>query len=121
LKASGGLRDSTEDLIDVPSAHILTPESETTTHYFWSSACAKDFPMPDEALIEVLIQAFDHEDKPMVEAVQHRMGTRDLWDLDPVLLPTDAGTVRMRRKLAALIAQDGDRWRSICNGYAEAW
>jgi len=67
LDSKGGLRDSTEDLIDAPSAHILTPESETTTHYFWSSACAKDFPIPDEALIEVLIQAFDHEDKPMLK------------------------------------------------------
>lgn len=106
LDSKAGLRDSEEVLVDVPSAHILTPESEKTTHYFWSSAVAKDSPMPDEELYAILKQAFDNEDKPMVEAVQRRMGDADLWDLNPILLPTDAGSVRMRRKLAALIAAE---------------
>lgn len=103
LESTGGLRGSHENIVDVPSAHILTPETETTTHYFWSSGVAKDFPMADDVLYDTLKQAFDVEDKPMVEAVQDRMGQKDLWDLDPVLLATDAGAVRMRRKLARLI------------------
>lgn len=103
LASKAGLRDSDENLIDVPSAHILTPESEKTTHYFWSSGVARASPIPDEELFATLQQAFDAEDKPMVEAVQQRMGNADLWDLHPVLLPTDASCVRVRRKLAALI------------------
>ncbi|EJL30762.1 ring-hydroxylating dioxygenase, large terminal subunit [Caulobacter sp. AP07] len=90
----------------IPSAHILTPESRKTTHYFWSSASHKDSGVSDEAMMATLIQAFDFEDKPMVEAVQQRMGDADLWDLNPVLLPADAGGVRVRRRLAALIESE---------------
>jgi phenylpropionate dioxygenase-like ring-hydroxylating dioxygenase large terminal subunit len=46
------------------------------------------------------------QDKPMVEGVQRTMGRAELFDLGPVLLPTDAGGVRMRRKLATLIAAE---------------
>ncbi|WP_257541848.1 aromatic ring-hydroxylating dioxygenase subunit alpha [Sphingobium sp. CFD-1] len=86
-----------------PSAHILTPETRTTTHYFWSAALPVDSPMPDEEMIAILRLAFDEEDKPMVEAVQSRMGDAELWDLNPILLPNDAGAVRVRRKLSAMI------------------
>lgn len=98
--------DNPEVSMYIPSAHILTPETERTTHYFWSSAMPKDSPMPDEDMLAILRVAFDEEDKPMVEAVQLRMGDAELWDLDPVLLPYDAGSVRMRRKLQALIDQE---------------
>jgi len=87
----------------IPSAHILTPETATSTHYFWSSACERDSPISDADHKALLIQAFDHEDKPFVEAVQQRMGGAELADLSPVLLPNDAGSMRMRRKLAAMI------------------
>jgi nitrite reductase/ring-hydroxylating ferredoxin subunit len=107
LDSTGGLRDSAEDLVDVPSAHILTPETRFTTHYFWSSGVPVDSPIDDGELYTILKQAFDVEDKPMVEAVRERMGDKELWELDPVLLPTDAGAVRMRRKLASLIAAEG--------------
>lgn len=106
LESRAGLVGSDEYIVYVPSAHILTPQDETSTHYFWSSGCDKDLPVPDEALMEVLKQAFDGEDKPMLEAVQRRMAGRDLWDMDPVLLPTDAGAVRVRRKMAAMIAAE---------------
>ncbi|QGZ56892.1 aromatic ring-hydroxylating dioxygenase subunit alpha [Paraburkholderia acidiphila] len=92
---------SDEPVIVIPSAHILTPETATTTHYFWSSVVPVGF--APEMMREVLIQAFDHEDKPMVEAVQKMMGDKDLWELNPVLLASDVGAVRVRRKLAALI------------------
>lgn len=103
LESTGGLRGEAETLVDVPSAHILTPETEFSTHYFWSSGVPLDSPIADDELYETLKQAFDLEDKPMVEAVRDRMGAAELWDLDPILLPTDAGAVRMRRRLARLI------------------
>lgn len=90
-------------IMHLPSAHILTPETLTTTHYFWSSAVDRDSPMTDADHLALLTQAFDYEDKPMVEAVQQRMNGADFWNLNPVLLPNDVGSVRVRRKLAALI------------------
>ena len=50
-----------------------------------------------------LTQAFEQEDKPMLEMQQKRMGTGDLWSLKPVLLAVDAAAVRTRRKLERLI------------------
>lgn len=85
------------------SAHILTPESPTSTHYFWSSAVDRDWPLSDEEHFAMLTHAFNNEDKPMVEAVQHRMAGADLWDLNPILLATDNASVRVRRKLTAMI------------------
>jgi vanillate O-demethylase monooxygenase subunit len=48
--------------------------------------------------------SFDEEDAPMIEAVQSRMGTADLLDLNPVLLRTDAGAIRARRILHKRLA-----------------
>jgi vanillate O-demethylase monooxygenase subunit len=46
------------------SAHILTPETETTTHYFWSATNASDFTagMAPEAARGLFRQAFEDED-----------------------------------------------------------
>ena len=87
----------------IPSAHILTPESPVSTHYFWSSAIDRDSPTTDEEFLAILQRAFDGQDKPMIEAVQARMQGKELWDLDPVMLPMDAGSVRVRRKMEKLI------------------
>jgi phenylpropionate dioxygenase-like ring-hydroxylating dioxygenase large terminal subunit len=87
----------------IPSAHVLTPESLTTTHYFWSSALDHDSPMSNDELIAALRRAFDGQDKPMLEAVQERMQGHELWDLNPVMMPTDTGGVLVRRRLQKLI------------------
>jgi len=90
-------------------AHVLTPASDTQTHYFWSQGrnwgghdAAKD-----ALRLASLRQAFDTQDKPMIEAVQRNMGTTDLDALGPVLLGVDGGAVRARRVLAGLIAAEG--------------
>jgi len=58
-----------------PSAHILTPEGDRATHYFW--AFARDFAMGDEKVsagIAATVQtAFLTEDKPMIEAAQRNI------------------------------------------------
>lgn len=97
-----------EPTLHIPSAHILTPETTHTTHYFWSSGGRKDSGMTDGEMTAFLEQVFDLEDKPMVEAVQRRMGEDDLWDLRPILLPNDTGAVRVRRRLASMIATEQD-------------
>ena len=56
-------------------------------------------------------QIFTTEDEPIVRAQQARIGDADFWSLKPVLLRTDEGAVRVRRRMEALIAaeQGADR------------
>jgi vanillate O-demethylase monooxygenase subunit len=52
--------------------------------------------------------AFDVEDKPMIEAVQRNIGSRDLFENKLAFLPYDRGAVRVRQRLQALIAHEQD-------------
>ena len=65
----GGGRD---DALLLPSLHLLTPETETTTHYHW--AVGRNFLREDEAFGEavanMIAKAFGEEDAPMLEAMQ---------------------------------------------------
>lgn len=92
----------------MPSAHLLTPETDRTTHYFW--AAARDSLRDDAELSEKIRSgidaAFRNEDGPMIAACQERMGTTDLMSLKPLLLKSDAAAVNARRVLAKLIAQE---------------
>ncbi len=89
-------------------AHIMTPETDDTTHYFF--AATRDFARDDMEL-NARIAAnraaiFTNEDKPMIEAQQQRMGGEEFWSLRPALLRSDAGAVRVRRKLDAMIVRE---------------
>lgn len=83
---------------------ILTPETATTTHYFW--AMTRDFGQQDAGLDAMIASAtehaFQHEDQPMLEAVQKQMGSRGFDEMKPLLLPFDEGAVRARRVVASL-------------------
>ena len=85
-----------------PSSHWLTPETETTTHYFW--AAARDRHVGNTEMSTQIAAGFDaafrNEDEPMIEACQRRMGTTDLMSLKPVLLPTDGPSIRARRVIS---------------------
>jgi vanillate O-demethylase monooxygenase subunit len=103
ITAAGTGRDNG---FSVPTAHLLTPETETTTHYFWGMA--RNFRMDDAALSDWLLKAgtntFTNEDTPVIEAQQRAMGTEtDLLKCNPVLLTTDGPSVRARRLLAEMI------------------
>ena len=52
------------------------------------------------------LHAFLDEDKPMLERIQRTMGGADLMSLKPVMLPGDAGAIRVRRLLDKLIADE---------------
>jgi len=85
--------------------HLMTPETETTTHYFFASR--RNWLVDDAGLnkmkMEGTVAAFTTEDKPIIEAVQREMGTTDLWELKPVLLTSDPAAVKARRLLEKLI------------------
>lgn len=61
--------------VDMLTAHILTPETETRTHYFHASA--RPFAIEDEAAVnrytEIGSRTFIGEDKPILEAAQRNI------------------------------------------------
>ena len=100
--------NSREEGIDTWNAHIMTPETQHTTHYFYVNS--RNFKVDDgdynAALAAGLRHAFEHEDKPMIEAQQARLGERELFDLQPKLLGFDAGSSRARHIYARLLAAE---------------
>jgi len=100
--------------LSTPSAHVLTPETETSTHYFW--AHARNMKCDDHELSQKIQKTIDAvfrtEDGPMMQACQERMGSLDLMSLRPVVLSTDAAAVRARRVLARLIEAEQDASRN---------
>ncbi|AET92430.1 vanillate monooxygenase [Burkholderia sp. YI23] len=97
-----------EEGIQAYGTHLLTPETEHSTHYFY--AHARSFKIDDPAT-DVLVRewqqvAFNEQDKPMIEAQQKIIGERELMDMRPVLLATDAGAVRIRRVIRKLIQEE---------------
>lgn len=72
--------------------HILTPETRGTTHYFYTRG-------PGEEAADMVRRVFIEEDEPMVHAVSEAMGSDDFWAMRPVILASDAGAIRARRRL----------------------
>jgi vanillate O-demethylase monooxygenase subunit len=93
----------------IETIHWLTPETETTTHYFW--VATRDRWVGNAAISEQVRAgidgAFRGEDEPMIEAIQRQMGDRDFFEMKPVMLSTDGPAVRARRVLMQLI--EGER------------
>ncbi|WP_176593967.1 aromatic ring-hydroxylating dioxygenase subunit alpha [Sphingobium sp. EM0848] len=92
--------------IEQIGTHLLTPETELSTHYFYANS--RSFRLDDASMDDRVRQwfhdAFVLEDKVMAEAIQRRMkNATDLLKMDPVLLSIDAASVRVRRHLAGLI------------------
>ncbi len=99
--------DETESGLHFPSAHLLTPETERTSHYFW--AVARDFKQGDDVLTQNIRTAFEatfgNEDRPVVEAIQQA------YDLAAGKVELcgftmgDAGSAKARRILERLAGQ----------------
>ena len=51
-------------------------------------------------------QAFNDEDKPIIEATYANMDGADFWDCKPVFLGIDAGGTSARRLLQKLIQKE---------------
>ena len=87
------------------SNHIITPETETTTHYHW--AFARNYKLDDDGVSDVLakggVQTF-MEDVVVLERQQEaldRMGTRPVVDIN-----IDNAPLQFRRILADRIAAE---------------
>jgi vanillate O-demethylase monooxygenase subunit len=92
--------------------HLLTPETERTTHYHYTAArwnvltegADKNAQIRDK-IYEMRTFAFADQDVPVIEAQQRRMDEARV-PLAPTLLAIDAGPARYRRILDRLLAED---------------
>lgn len=91
--------------MDSMTCHVMTPETATTTHYFFchTSDMVTANPAAAPQMLDALMGAFAGEDKPMLEAQSKRIGGKDFWSFKPALLPSDKGAVLVRRTLDRLI------------------
>lgn len=96
--------------ITADQAHILTPAGSQSTHYFWSTARRHDLESRemDEMLRSMFQGVFDNEDEPIIKAAYENLEGQDFWDARPVSLGIDAGGLRVRRRLKALLAREAE-------------
>jgi len=99
-----GKLDSKE-AVDSHTCHVVTPESDGLTHYFFchtSDTIAANAEIAPK-IKETPTRAFASEDKPLLEAQSQRIGGRNFGSLGPAMLPTDKGAVLVRRQLEKMI------------------
>ena len=105
VMAPGAARDQG---LHAPSTHILTPENETSTHYFW--AFSRDFSRHDEsvsaAISATVARAFNEEDKPVLEAAQTVLNKKAV-KLSSFSVG-DTGSSRVRRELERAIQKENN-------------
>lgn len=90
----------------VPSAHILTPEDENNTHYFW--AFARDFEIDNAELTAQIIavgdMAFTNEDKPMIEEAHRALQSTGARLVN--FSTGDSASAQVRRAIERMSQQD---------------
>jgi phenylpropionate dioxygenase-like ring-hydroxylating dioxygenase large terminal subunit len=97
-----------ETSVIIHQAHIITPETADTAHYFWASTRGSGVASEqgDAMLFAMMTQAFEQEDKPIIEAAYANLDGRDFWDAKPAFLGIDAGGTRARRLVEELIGRE---------------
>lgn len=90
------------------NCHLITPETEHSTHYLWfhSRNRLADDRDTDERTRSVISNAFLTEDEPMIAACQANMEGREFFSLRPIYLATDKAGTTCRRILERLIARE---------------
>jgi vanillate O-demethylase monooxygenase subunit len=95
--------------VQMPNAHLITPETEYTSHYFWAvgrSVRRNDAEL-DEQLRKVVSAVFSTQDRPIIEAQQRAMGeSTDFLSQRPVILKADAAGVLARRVMKRMIQEE---------------
>src|SRR5712664_1509289 len=102
--------------------HMLTPESDKTTHYFFTAVRFNVLTADDKlnAQIQDKISttrrfAFEEQDAPVIEAQQEIIDAAET-SMDPVILAIDAGPVRYKKILEKLIRAEQTRWQTTEDG-----
>jgi phenylpropionate dioxygenase-like ring-hydroxylating dioxygenase large terminal subunit len=89
--------------------HMLTPETDKTTHYFFTAVRFNVLTSDDKTNAQIQDKisttrrfAFEEQDAPVIEA-QQEMIDNALTSVDPVILAIDVGPVRYKQVLQKLI------------------
>jgi len=92
--------------------HLLTPETDRTTHYFFTAVRFGVFSTGDELNRQIQEKvaatrrfAFEEQDAPVIEA-QQRIIDNSQTSVDPVILAIDVGPVRYKQVLKKLIGAE---------------
>lgn len=92
---------------ETPTGHFFTPETDETSHYWYSIAFPKAIGPAAQAMadeqVEFLTMPFRTEDLPMLEEQQRNLGGRSLREMKLGWLPGDAAGARARNLLYAQI------------------
>lgn len=103
--AGTGARDGDRSHgITIFSNHTITPETDTSCHYFWHHA--RDYKLDDDALTGFLANAAATafgEDVGIISAQQHSLDTAP-EDWTPIDINADAGMLQAHRIVGELIA-----------------
>jgi phenylpropionate dioxygenase-like ring-hydroxylating dioxygenase large terminal subunit len=91
--------------ISLRNMNAITPETETTTHYFW--ATARNFKLDDRWMTDLV---YDNVHTAFLEDIDILQAQQENFETNPeasrVNMRHDAGGIAARRKLEALIADE---------------
>jgi phenylpropionate dioxygenase-like ring-hydroxylating dioxygenase large terminal subunit len=92
--------------------HMLTPETDRTTHYFFTAVRFNVLTADDGVNVQIQDRiatarrfAFEQEDAPVIEAQQQIIDAADIPQ-DPVILAIDVGPVHYKQVLRKLIREE---------------
>lgn len=106
--ADSGACPPDEKGAELSRVQILTPASADLTYYFVKHF--RDYKRDDDAMTlgiaNAVVYAFETEDEPMIARVTQNMKGREFWSMRPVILPCDAGAVRVRRLREKMIRDE---------------
>jgi phenylpropionate dioxygenase-like ring-hydroxylating dioxygenase large terminal subunit len=91
--------------VEVCNMHAITPETATSSHYFYRSVKNYGDPELTRAFVGG-VKAIFEQDKPVLEAQQRRIGNVDLFSLQPVSFGGDMLPHRARRINRELLQQE---------------
>lgn len=88
--------------------HLLTPETESSTHYFWS--VARNRRPDDEALTQDICKAIARtfDEDAAVLAIQHKQIQAEGGPVPRLALRVDEAPIRTRRLLESLIKKENE-------------
>lgn len=94
--------------------HLITPETEHTSHYFWG--VARNFRLDDAAVSAGMKKSVNHtfdEDREMLELQDAQMRAEGMPQIPQMAVNVDIAPVQGRRLLAAMIKREQDDPRSV--------
>lgn len=101
--------DRDADHLMMRPIHIITPETDHSSHYIWG--VARDFRIDDDeldaGLYEAIMQTFG-EDRELLEIQDKRLQAEGMPKLPQTVVKVDSGPVQGRRLLEAMIKREED-------------